>query len=182
MTNAIKFIRGRPEKKIKVSLGASVVPFPPTWNGISFAAGRTTTPQDILSNEDWGDGPKAYIWITVKDTGCGLSPAEQGNLFTRFSQATPRTHVQYGGSGLGLFISKSLAELQGGNIGVSSEANVGSTFAFYIGTRIVRPSRMEMTRRSSMRPEIERSTSTEQAVKEAHYSVLIVEDNLVNVR
>lgn len=141
-----------------------------------------STSQDVLSNDDGGSGPKAYIWITVKDKGCGLSPAEQGTLFTRFSQATPRTHVQYGGSGLGLFISKSLAELQGGNIGVSSEANVGSNFAFYIKTRIVVPSRTEVTRRSSMRPDIDRSTSAEEAVKAAHYSVLIVEDNLVNVR
>jgi hypothetical protein len=56
-------------------------------------------------------------------------------LFMRFSQASPRTHIQYGGSGLGLFISRELTELQGGEIGVSSVAGEGSTFAFYVRAR-----------------------------------------------
>jgi CheY-like chemotaxis protein len=73
--------------------------------------------------------------IQVKDSGCGLTPEEKKKLFHRFSQASPRTHVQYGGSGLGLFISRQLTELQGGEIGVASESGVGSTFAFYVKAR-----------------------------------------------
>jgi hypothetical protein len=88
--------------------------------------------------------------------------------------------VQYGGSGLGLFISKSLAELQNGCIGVRSEAGVGSTFAFFIGTRIALPHGTESIV-ESVRPGIQRSLSIEDAVKAAHYTVLVVEDNLVNV-
>jgi signal transduction histidine kinase len=65
-----------------------------------------------------------------------MSVEEQEKLFSRFSQASPRTHIKYGGSGLGLFISKSLATLQGGAIGVYSEGNLGSTFAFFIGVRM----------------------------------------------
>jgi hypothetical protein len=121
-----------------------------------------------------------YIWIKVEDSGCGISPAEQENLFTRFSQASPRTHVQYGGSGLGLFISKSLAELQNGCIGVKSEAGVGSTFAFYIGTRMASPPKADI---SGYIPglDLQHSESLEDGFRAAHYSVLIVEDNLVNV-
>jgi len=73
--------------------------------------------------------------IQVQDSGCGLTPEEKKKLFNRFSQASPRTHVQYGGSGLGLFISRQLTELQGGEIGVASESGVGSTFAFYVKAR-----------------------------------------------
>lgn len=71
----------------------------------------------------------------MQDTGRGLNPEEKKLLFQRFSQASPRTHVQYGGSGLGLFISRELTELQGGEIGVASEAGKGSTFAFYVKCR-----------------------------------------------
>jgi hypothetical protein len=60
---------------------------------------------------------------------------ERDLLFNRFSQASPRTHIQYGGNGLGLFISRRLAELQGGAIGFSSKAGGGSTFSFYIKGR-----------------------------------------------
>jgi hypothetical protein len=71
----------------------------------------------------------------VQDTGRGLTVEEKKMLFMRFSQASPRTHIQYGGSGLGLFISRELTELQGGEIGVSSVAGEGSTFAFYVRAR-----------------------------------------------
>jgi signal transduction histidine kinase len=166
-------------KTIKITLGASATVLPEYWNRIRFAATRTI-PQDILDNLEWGTGQKAYIWITVQDTGCGLTPEEQGNLFTRFSQASPRTHVQYGGSGLGLFISKSLAELQSGCIGVHSEAGVGSTFAFFIGTRIAVDPKAAISRTNSI-IDLEMATSTKDTVEPIQYSVLVVEDNLVNV-
>lgn len=53
--------------------------------------------------------------------------------------ASPKTHKTYGGSGLGLFISRGLSELQGGQIGVKSVAGVGSTFGFYVKTRRAAP-------------------------------------------
>ncbi|KAK1971999.1 hsp90-like protein [Colletotrichum sublineola] len=73
-----------------------------------------------------------YIMFEVKDTGQGLSEDEKSNLFNRFVQASSRTHVKYGGSGLGLYISRRLTELQNGAIGVASLPGVGSTFAFFI--------------------------------------------------
>ena len=63
-------------------------------------------------------GPETYfIWFTVQDTGKGIKSEEKIKLFSRFQQASPRTYSHYGGSGLGLYISRELAELQGGEIG-----------------------------------------------------------------
>ena len=72
---------------------------------------------DLTKEKDWGDCEEVYIHFAVQDTGRGLNEQEKKMLFLRFSQASPRTHVQYGGSGLGLFISRELTELQGGEIG-----------------------------------------------------------------
>ena len=118
-----------------------------------------------------------YLWLKVEDTGCGMTYDEQNRLFSRFSQATPRTHVKYGGSGLGLFISKSLATLQGGAIGVSSDPDVGSTFAFYVSARKATPPAGQSMK---TRPGPQRTESTEQAMRKVKLNILIVEDNLVN--
>jgi CheY-like chemotaxis protein len=96
---------------------------------------RRTEGKDATLSSEWGDGEVVYIHFAVQDTGKGLSEAEKKLLFQRFSQASPRTHITYGGSGLGLFISRELVELQGGEIGVSSESGKGSTFAFYVKAR-----------------------------------------------
>lgn len=56
-------------------------------------------------------------------------------LFKRFSQAKTRSHASYGGSGLGLYISRELAEKMGGQVGVASVEGKGTAFAFYIETR-----------------------------------------------
>lgn len=78
------------------------------------------------------DGDRAEIQFEVKDTGIGMTLEQQQKLFRSFSQADTSTTRKYGGTGLGLTISKKLTEMMGGDIWVSSEAGVGSTFAFTI--------------------------------------------------
>ncbi|KAI0155761.1 hypothetical protein BJ166DRAFT_341172 [Pestalotiopsis sp. NC0098] len=191
LTNAIKFTRDRPRRKIEVILGGHTSKPLDGFRDIPFASVTTEAP-GLLDNEDWGAGREVYVWIQCRDTGCGMSTAEQVNLFTRFSQATPRTHIRYGGSGLGLFISKKLTELQGGAIGVQSEPDVGSTFAFFVATRTAAPptpaARFDMldhyplTRVLSKdgHPKEGEAVLQESLEKVPKYSVLVVEDNLVN--
>jgi len=68
--------------------------------------------------------------ISVVDTGIGLNIDQQSRLFQRFNQADSSTTRKYGGTGLGLVISKQIVELMGGEIGVESEPGKGSTFWF----------------------------------------------------
>ncbi len=68
------------------------------------------------------------LQITVNDTGIGMSEEEQKNLFKPFSQADSNISKKYGGTGLGLLISKRIAELMGGNITVESIKGLGSQF------------------------------------------------------
>jgi CheY-like chemotaxis protein len=170
---------------------------------VSYVPTRTTR-KVVNEGPDWGTGEIIYLYFRMQDTGKGLSDEEKKLLFLRFSQANPKTHVQYGGSGLGLFISRELVELQGGEIGVSSESGKGSTFEFYVKARksngprdqndfadgyVITPSRMRQTQvedsldvssleaTASTAPN---SSSSSQQSSRMLLKVLVVEDNVVN--
>ncbi|KAG8628245.1 hypothetical protein KVT40_004118 [Elsinoe batatas] len=132
LTNAIKFTQHAKKRAIALCLNASLSR--PGTSDVQYIPRRATRPRHSWTL-DWGNGQEIYLCFMVRDTGKGLTSDEMATLFQRFSQASPKTYKKYGGSGLGLFISRELTELQGGQIGVSSEAGKGSTFAFYVLVR-----------------------------------------------
>jgi signal transduction histidine kinase/CheY-like chemotaxis protein len=100
-------------------------------------AGKFTEHGEITLRA-WREASIAGDWISISvtDTGIGMSPAQLGRLFTEFTQADPSTTRKYGGTGLGLALSRRLCMLLGGSISVESTLGSGSTFTIRIPTSV----------------------------------------------
>ena len=98
-------------------------------NAIKFTAKGSIT---VFVRRLPGDGKLAHLEFDVQDTGIGMSVAQQQSLFNAFSQADTSITRKFGGTGLGLTISKRLAQLMNGDIWVRSQPNLGSTFTFSV--------------------------------------------------
>jgi PAS domain S-box-containing protein len=81
-------------------------------------------------------GDQDWLLISVSDTGIGIPADKFEHVFEEFAQADDSTTREYGGTGLGLPLSRRLCQLMGGDLTVSSEAGVGSTFTIEIPTRV----------------------------------------------
>ncbi len=117
----------------------------------------------ILKGEQPGE--TAWIRFGVRDTGIGIPGQYQDNIFDRFTQADSSTTRKYGGSGLGLSISKKLAEIMGGKVWVESEPGMGSTFYFEIPLILADPHK-------------DQSLPAPMNIHKA----LVVDDNVTNLR
>ena len=132
------------EKKIELAVG--IDPTLPRWirgdvtrlrqilvnlvgNAVKFtSSGEVTLTVKLFS----GSAEAPSLHFAVRDTGCGIPADRLDRLFRPFSQADASTTRRYGGTGLGLVISKKLTEIMGGRIWLESEADKGSVFQFII--------------------------------------------------
>ncbi len=115
LNNALKFTN---QGEVIISISARPLPAPPPSPVVS---------EEMTEGEEWYE-----LHLAVKDTGIGIPKDRMDCLFRSFSQVDASTTRKYGGTGLGLIISKRLAELMGGTMWVESEVGQGSTFYFTI--------------------------------------------------
>jgi signal transduction histidine kinase/CheY-like chemotaxis protein len=178
VSNAIKFTKTQSRRRIDVRIGITTEPKPHDTDSVVYLP-RKTVKKDWT--QGWSSARPVFLHLSVQDSGRGMDSEEQKALFTRFSQASPRTHIQYGGSGLGLYICRALTEMHGGQIGFSSKPNEGSTFGFYIKMWPCEPPQTSTPDGCIGQPAamngVSDSGSTRQNTKR---HILIVEDNLLN--
>ncbi len=96
----------------------------------------------VLDSKPLADG-RIEIHCVVKDTGIGIPQEKQKLIFDKFTQADESTTRKFGGTGLGLTITKNLVEMMGGTIGVESEIGKGAAFWFKIPFRVTDKLAME---------------------------------------
>jgi len=113
------------------------------------------------------DKDKIQLKFSVKDTGLGISKENIEKLFKSFSQIDGSYTRRYGGTGLGLVISKQLVEMMGGEIWVESEEGRGSTFSFSIPFKIGHEINTRQVQKQEYQPK-------------QHYSILLAEDDAIN--
>jgi signal transduction histidine kinase/CheY-like chemotaxis protein/HPt (histidine-containing phosphotransfer) domain-containing protein len=116
------------------------------------------------------------IFIEVRDTGTGIAPEKQAEIFNEFTQADGSITRKYGGTGLGLAITRRLVEMHGGTISVESEPGKGSTFRVTVYMDIVAGVAAE----TSESPAETLSADNGGGAAQADVSVLLAEDNPVN--
>jgi CheY-like chemotaxis protein len=141
-------------------------------NALKFtAAGGITIsvePESIVDQQ-------CQLHFAVSDTGIGIPPDKQAQLFTPFTQADASTTRRYGGTGLGLTISRRLAELMGGQIWLESVPDQGSTFHFTICATI------DPTDEPASSPTQPPAPALDPTLAERYpLRILLADDNLVN--
>jgi len=137
-------------------------------NAIKFTEqGGVVVRAELLRRE----AERAWVRLSVEDTGIGIPPERLHAIFEAFTQADSSTTRRYGGTGLGLTICKRLAELMGGHIDVRSEVGRGSTFWVDIPLSLAQ---------NVVQPTKEGAAPSPGGSLPRALRVLLVEDNTVN--
>ena len=135
-------------------------------NAIKFTEnGEVKLSVDIVAEDE----KTINLRFVVMDTGIGIAEDKIESVFESFTQASSDTTRKYGGTGLGLTISKQLIELQGGTISLVSKLGAGSSFSFVLPVK-----------------RVEKSVASERNIEQTevsgmdHVNILLAEDNLIN--
>ena len=142
-----------------------------TGNAIKFSEhGQITVRARALEMAGTG----VLLRIEVTDQGIGIGPEQQKRLFQAFSQADDSMTRKYGGTGLGLIISKRMAMLMGGDAGVESTPGVGSTFWFTV--------RLAVKEVPAVVPESAAISSDATIIQQRYFAhrILVVDDEPIN--
>ena len=142
-------------------------------NAIKFSEQGEITVRASASEDD---GKTVLLRFEVQDQGIGIAPEQRDKLFGAFSQADDTMTRRFGGTGLGLVISRQLAQLMGGEAGVESEVGVGSTF--WMTARLAK-----VAERLPLPPRTEESSVLPETIIAQRFGgtrVLLVEDDLIS--
>jgi signal transduction histidine kinase/class 3 adenylate cyclase len=153
------------------------------YNLVGNAIKFTDAGQVEISAQQIGE----MLSISVRDTGIGIAPEKQTRIFEAFEQADGSVARVYGGTGLGLSVTRRLVELHGGTINVESEAGKGSCFTFTL------PIAKDQTRQEivpsigsqRLGAVVDMSTpalATTNANDAENFNILVVDDELVNLQ
>lgn len=151
--------------QILINLGSNAVKFSGRGDSVS-----------LTIRVDKESDKTVTLHFIVEDTGIGLPQQKQKKLFQAFSQADNSTTRRYGGTGLGLIISRKLVELMGGNIWVESEEGIGSRFHFTVQLKKLEDEN-QLAETMTTDPGKDPEQSIEQLLDR---KILLVEDNEIN--
>ncbi|MGB0126437.1 MAG: response regulator, partial [Rhodocyclaceae bacterium] len=186
VTNVVSMVAERARAK-RIELLTELGPVPPVLLGdptrlqqalLNYATNAVKfTPAGsivlrAIPQEDLGD--RVLLRFEVQDTGVGIEPAVLPRLFTAFEQADNSTTRAYGGTGLGLAITKQLAQLMGGDVGVTSRPREGSTFWFAV--------QLKKTHAKMPSPSVSHRDPAEEILSRDYSAcrILLVEDEPIN--
>ncbi|KZN65605.1 ATP-binding protein [Pseudoalteromonas luteoviolacea] len=144
---------------------------------IASNAVKFTEQGSIIVGVDFKTGPDQFVFV-IKDTGIGMSESEMERVFKPFEQADTTTTRRFGGTGLGLCISKNLAQLLGGDVEVTSEQGNGSVFSISIAANHQTANIEWIDCDSYIHNQV--SSTQELAEKQLEANILLAEDNKDN--
>lgn len=148
------------------------------FNLLSNAAKFTEAGKITIGIQTEMVGDTEWLDISVTDTGIGMTPSQVANVFDEFTQADSSTTRKYGGTGLGLPISRHFTQMMGGDITVTSEEGVGSTFNVRIPSDFVQNhSEEDVIVTTAKQLDRRRTTDLMQIISDT--TVLVIDDDVV---